>query len=128
MTYHFTTATELSFDEAIDRVTAALKEEGFGIMTQINVQETLKNKLDVDFHRYQILGACNPAFAFKALQTENKIGTMLPCNVVVQQAPGSLVEVSAIDPLASMAAVENPALQEIATEIQGKLKKMIAAI
>ena len=102
-----------------------LKKEGFGILTDIDMKATLKQKLDVEFRKYRILGACNPPFAYKALQAEDKIGTMLPCNVIVQEISDGQVEVTAIDPLASMQAVENPALKEIASEISNKLKTVI---
>jgi uncharacterized protein (DUF302 family) len=125
MSYYFTKTLNLSFDRAITGVTEELKKEGFGILTEIDVKETLKKKLNVDFRRYKILGACNPPFAYKALQTEDKIGTMLPCNVIVQEISGGDVEVTVIDPLASMQAVENPALKEIAAEISKKLKTVI---
>jgi len=125
MSYCFTRTLNLSFEKAIAGVTEELKKEGFGILTEIDVKETLKKKLDVDFRRYKILGACNPPFAYKALQAEDKIGTMLPCNVIVQEISDGQVEVTAIDPLASMQAVENPALREIAAEISSKLKKVI---
>jgi len=122
--YYFSKTLDKSFDEAITGVTAALKDEGFGILTEIDVKATLKNKLDVDFKPYRILGACNPPFAYKALQSEDKIGAMLPCNVIViQQEHG--VEVAAIDPMASMQAVKNNALAQVAAEVQGKLKKVI---
>lgn len=124
MSYYFSKKLELSFDEAIDKVTEALKNEGFGILTEIDVKETLKKKLDVDFRPYKILGACNPPFAYQALQAEDKIGTMLPCNVVVQQLEDG-VEVSAIDPVASMKAVENDKLGEVASVIRNKLKTII---
>jgi uncharacterized protein (DUF302 family) len=125
MSYYFTKMVNASFDEAVAKVTVELKEEGFGILTEIDVKETLKKKLNVDFRRYKILGACNPPSAYKALTAENKIGTMLPCNVIVQEIPDGQVEVTAIDPLASMQAVENPALKEIAAEISKKLKTVI---
>ncbi len=125
MAYHFTKRLRLSFEAAISRVTEALKQQGFGILTEIDVQQTLKKKLDVDFHPYRILGACNPPLAYQALQAEDKIGTMLPCNVVVQELADGKVEVSAIDPIASMQAVVNPGLGEVAGEVQGKLRKMI---
>ncbi len=128
MSYHFTTTLSMPFDEAIEKVTAALKESGFGVLTTIDVKATLKKKIDADFHPYTILGACNPHFAYKALQSEDKIGAMLPCNVVVQQKDGGEVEVSAVDPMASMQAVENPALGEIAAEVQGLLKGVIAGL
>jgi uncharacterized protein (DUF302 family) len=128
MSYYFTKIVDASFDEAVEKVTVELKKEGFGILTEIDVKETLKKKLNVDFRRYKILGACNPPYAYKALTAENKIGTMLPCNVIVQEIPGGHVEVTAIDPLASMRAVENPALKEIASEISKKLKTVIGAV
>ena len=128
MTYHFSKTLALGMDEAIVRVTDELKKEGFGILTEIDVQKTLKAKIDVDFRPYRILGACNPGFAHKALLAEDKIGTMLPCNVIVQEhTPGS-VEVSAIDPMESMKAIENPALGGIATEVRAKLERVIAQL
>lgn len=125
MSYYFNKTLNLSFDKAISGVTEELKKEGFGILTDIDVKATLKQKLDVEFRKYRILGACNPPFAYKALQAEDKIGTMLPCNVIVQEISDGQVEVTAIDPLASMQAVENPALKEIASEISNKLKAVI---
>lgn len=128
MTYHFSKTLALGMDEAIARVTDELKKEGFGILTEIDVKKTLKAKIDVDFRPYRILGACNPGFAHKALLAEDKIGTMLPCNVIVQEhSPGS-VEVSAIDPMESMKAIENPALGGIATEVRAKLERVIAQL
>jgi uncharacterized protein (DUF302 family) len=128
MSYYFTKIVKASYDEAVAKVTAELKVEGFGILTEIDVRETLKKKLNVDFRRYIILGACNPPSAYKALTAENKIGTMLPCNVIVQEISDGQVEVTAIDPLASMQAVENPALKEIASEISNKLKTVIGRV
>jgi uncharacterized protein (DUF302 family) len=125
MSYYFRKIVNASFDEAVTKVTGELQKEGFGILTEIDVKETLKKKLNVDFGRYKILGACNPPSAYKALTAENKIGLMLPCNVIVQELPGGQVEVAAIDPAASMQAVENPALKEIASEISIKLKAVI---
>jgi len=125
MSYYFSKTITMSFEDAITRVTEALKKEGFGILTDINVKETLKKKLNVDFPNYRILGACNPPFAYQALQAEDKIGTMLPCNVIVQERPGSRVEVSAVDPAASMAAVDNPKLSELAGQVRAKLKGVI---
>ena len=125
MSYHFSKTVDMSFDDAIENVTAELKKEGFGILTEIDVKATLKKKLDVDFRNYRILGACNPPFAYKALLAEEKIGTMLPCNVVVQEHEDGRVEVSAVDPKASMQAVENPKLGQVADDIQAKLKKVI---
>ena len=126
MKYYFNKILEVSFDEAVTRVTEELKKEGFGILTEIDVKETLKKKLDVDFKKYRILGACNPPFAYQALQLESKIGTMLPCNVIVQETEDGKVEVAAIDPIASMQAVQNPGLQDIADQVQAKLKSVIA--
>lgn len=128
MQYYFSKTLKVTFDEAVARVMDELKKEGFGILTDIDVQKTLKTKLDVDFGKYRILGACNPPFAYKALLAENKIGTMLPCNVIVREAEGDKVEVAAIDPIASMQAVQNPSLGEIASEIQAKLKKVIESL
>ena len=125
MSYYFSKKVNVSFDDAVAKVIVELKEEGFGILTEIDVKETLKKKLNVDFQRYRILGACNPPFAYKALTAENKIGVMLPCNLIVQDISGGQVEVAAIDPLASMQAVDNPALKEIASEISKKLKKVV---
>jgi uncharacterized protein (DUF302 family) len=126
MNYYFSkTLKNISFDEAIEKVTEALKEEGFGILTEIDVQATLKKKLDEDFRPYRILGACNPPAAHKALQAEDKIGTMLPCNVIVQQKTEGEVEVAAVDPVASMQAVQNDQLGTIATDIQQRLRQVI---
>lgn len=128
MSYYIATTLEIPFDEALSKVTSALKEEGFGVLTEIDVQATLKTKLDVDFRRYQILGACNPQFAHRALQSESMIGTMLPCNVVVQEVEGRGVEVAAIDPIASMQAIDNPQLGEIASIIRDKLRHVIEGL
>jgi uncharacterized protein (DUF302 family) len=125
MKYYIEKTTEYGFDEAIEKVTEELKKEGFGVLTEIDVQATLKKKLDVDFNKYQILGACNPPFAHKALRAENKIGAMLPCNVIVQELDDGKTEVAAVDPMASMLAVENDKLGEIANEIRAKLEKVI---
>ena len=125
MSYYFSKKVKIPYDEAITKVTEELKKEGFGILTEIDVKETLKKKLDVDFHKYKILGACNPQYAYRALQSEDKIGLMLPCNVIVQETPDGLVEVAAIDPIASMQAVENNELGEVASGVQSKLKKVI---
>jgi len=128
MCYHFSKTVNISFEDAIAKVTDELKKEGFGILTEIDVKATLKKKLDVDFRNYKILGACNPPFAYQALQAEDKIGTMLPCNVVVQEhAPGQ-VEISAVDPMSSMQAVENEGLGGIAREVQAKLKKVVESV
>jgi len=125
MSYYFNKTIEQNFEDAIEKVTEELKKEGFGVLTEIDVKATLKKKLDVDFRKYQILGACNPGFAHKALLSESKVGTMLPCNVVVQENDEGKVEVSAVDPLASMQAIENPDLENIATEIRAKLQTVI---
>ena len=125
MEYFFSKTVNLSYEQAIEKVTEELKKEGFGILTEIDVKETLKKKMGVDFHKYIILGACNPSYAYQALQAEDKIGTMLPCNVIVQEKIEGQVEVTAIDPIASMSAVENPKLKPIAEEVQSRLKKVI---
>jgi uncharacterized protein (DUF302 family) len=126
--YHNTVLRNTSFEEAIARVTDALKEEGFGVLSDIDVSQTLKKKLDVDFKPYRILGACNPQFAHQALQAEDKIGTMLPCNVIVQQLNEGTVEVAAVDPVASMQAVDNPSLSGIAEEVRNKLQRVISSL
>jgi uncharacterized protein (DUF302 family) len=128
MSYYFAKTLNAGFDEAIRRTTEALKQEGFGIITEIDVKETLRKKVNVDFRNYRILGACNPALAHKALQIENKVGTMLPCNVVVQDADGGKTEVAAIDPVASMMAIDNPRLRDAAEEVRGKLRKVIESL
>ncbi len=128
MTYHFSKTLRVPFDAAVERVTAALQREGFGILTEIDVKATLKKKLDVDFRNYRILGACNPTLAHQALQVEDKIGTMLPCNVVVQESGDGTVEVSAVDPVASMQAIDNPRLQGVATTVRGKLKAVVDSL
>ena len=125
MPYYFNKIVDMSFNDAIAKVTEELKKEGFGVLTEINVQEALKKKLNVDFRKYRILGACNPLYAYKALQTEDKIGTMLPCNVIVQERQDGSVEIAAIDPIASMQAVKNESLGEIASIVQSKIKKVI---
>ena len=125
MSYHFSKTVNDDFDTAISKVTEELKKEGFGILTEIDVKETLKKKLDVDFRKYKILGACNPHFAYLALQAEDTIGTMLPCNVIVQDRGNGKVEVSAVDPVASMMAIKNEKLGEVAREVRGKLDKVI---
>ena len=125
MSYHFSKTLALPFDQAVARVTEALKREGFGVLTDIDVKATLKAKLGEDFRPYRILGACSPPLAYRALQLEDKIGTMLPCNVIVQEHAGGTVEVSAVDPVASMHAIENPSLAEVAKEVQAKLRRVI---
>ncbi len=129
MSYYIsTTLKNTTFKDAIEKTTAALKKEGFGVLTEIDIKATLKKKLDADFYNYTILGACSPEMAYKALQAENKIGTMLPCNVIVQEREPGIVEVSAVDPAASMMAVENDSLGEIAKDVQKKLAKVIQNI
>ena len=125
MTYHNTKRVSTSFDEAILQVTEELKKEGFGILTEIDVKETLKKKLDVDFRKYRILGACNPPLAYKALSEEENIGVMLPCNVIVQETEEGFVQVSAINPMESMKAVGNPNLEEVAKTVSDKLANVI---
>lgn len=125
MEYYFNKTISGTFENVIEKVTAALSKEGFGVLTEIDIQATLKKKLDVDFYKYKILGACNAPFAYKALLAEDKIGTMLPCNVIVQEKIAGQVEVSAVDPMASMQAIENKDLADIAGEIRKKLEKVI---
>jgi uncharacterized protein (DUF302 family) len=128
MSYHFSKTIGLPFDQAIRRVTEALKGEGFGVLTDIDVTATLKAKLGEEFRPYRILGACNPGLAYRALRLEDKIGTMLPCNVIVQEHEGGRVEVSAVDPVASMRAIETPGLAELAQEVQAKLKRVVESL
>lgn len=128
MEYYIGTKLNTSFDEAIEQVTEKLKDQGFGILTEIDVKATMKKKLDVDFYNYKILGACNPPFAHKALLAEDKIGVMLPCNVIVQEKEKGIVEISAVDPMASMRAVQNPTLADIADEVTNRLKKVIESL
>ncbi len=123
--YYFSKTVNLSFEDAIGRVTEELKKEGFGILTEVDIQATMKKKLDVDFRPYKILGACNPPFAYKALQTESHIGIYLPCNIVVQDAGDGKTEVAAVDPLVAMSRVENPALLPVAEEIRARLQRVI---
>ena len=125
MEYYFSTSLHCSFDEAIARTIEALKVEGFGVITEINMQAKLKEKLGVDFKKYVILGACNPAFAYKALQIEDKIGTMLPCNIIVTEKEEGIIEVSAVNPIASMMAIQNSLLEPLALEITTKIKRVI---
>ena len=124
MSYHFSKRLDVPFDQAVSRVTEALKREGFGVLTDIDVKATMKAKLGEDFRPYRILGACNPQLAYRAFKLEDKIGTMLPCNVIVQQHADGTVEVSAVDPVASMQAIENPRLAEVANEVR-KLQSVI---
>lgn len=125
MEYFTSKTVDLSYNQAIEKVTELLKDEGFGVLTEIDVKDTLKKKLDVDFKKYKILGACNPNFAHKALQAEDKIGVMLPCNVIVEEHEDGSVEVSAVNPVASMQAVTNESLQPIADEVRRNLQKVI---
>ncbi|SRR5581483_498460 len=128
MSYHFSKALAVPFSEAVARVTEALKNEGFGILTDIDVKATMKAKLGQEFRPYRILGACNPALAYRALSLEDKIGAMLPCNVIVQEHAGGSIEVSAVDPVASMQAIDNPRLAEVAKEVQAKLKRVVESL
>lgn len=128
MSFYFNKTVALPFDEAVERVKGELKKEGFGVLTEIDVRKTLKDKLGVDFRPYRILGACNAPYAYQALQAEDKIGTMLPCSVIVQELAPGRVEAAAIDPLASMAAVKNEALASVGFEVREKLRRVIAAL
>ncbi|MGB5724241.1 MAG: DUF302 domain-containing protein [Parasphingorhabdus sp.] len=128
MSYYMAATLKTSFDQAIERTEAALKTEGFGVLTRVDVQETLKSKIDVDFRPYTILGACNPTLAHEALQLEDKVGTMLPCNLVVQQKGDGKVEVAAINPVASMQAIENPQLKKAAAAVRDKLSRVIDSL
>ncbi|GAB4341775.1 MAG: DUF302 domain-containing protein [Calditrichia bacterium] len=128
MTYYISKTVNKSFLETIEKVTDELQKEGFGILTEIDVTATLKKKLDVNFKNYRILGACNPPFAYQALQAEDKIGTMLPCNVIVQEVEDGKVEVAAVNPLASMQAVKNPDLEKIANTILQKLTMVVERV
>ncbi len=128
MSYYFQKKIRLDFDQSIERVTEALKKEGFGILTEIDIRAKMKEKLDVEFHDYKILGACHPPSAYEALQREDKIGTMLPCNVIVQAKGNGETEVAAVDPLASMQAVENPALEEVARGVRERLRKVVESL
>jgi len=128
MAYYLSRMLPTAFDEVLTRTVDALKNAGFGIITEIDVKETLKKKIGVDFPRYKILGACNPAMAYEALKLESKVGTMLPCNVVVRDAENGQTEVAAIDPVASMQAIDNPALQRAAQQIRAKLEQVVALL
>jgi uncharacterized protein (DUF302 family) len=128
MKYYINKTIETEFDKAVELVTEALKKEGFGVLSEIDIREKLKEKLDVDIRKYKILGACNPPNAYEALQHEDKIGTMLPCNVIVQETGKNQVEVAVVDPVASMMAVENKQLANIASDIKAKLERVIASI
>lgn len=128
MGYYFSKTLSGDFESAVSKVTEALKSEGFGVLTEIDMSATLKKKIDVDMHPYKILGACNPPFAYKAVQAENHIGLMLPCNVVVQEKTKGQIEVSAIDPVASMIAIKNDGLGEVAATVREKLKSVILGL
>ena len=128
MAYYSTKTVTRSFDETLAKLTDELKKEGFGILTEIDVKETLKKKLNVDFRRYSILGTCNPPFAYEALQAEDKVGILLPCNVIIQDKGDDQVEVSAIDPMETMKVVGNPKLAALAEQVQAKLKRVDANI
>jgi uncharacterized protein (DUF302 family) len=128
VSYYFSKITNATFEEVLTRVADELKKEGFGILTEIDVRETLKKKLDVNFRKYKILGACNPPFAYEALQAENKIGVLLPCNIIVQELTDGKVEVAAIDPVQSMQVVGNPTLKVVAEQVQAKLRNVISNI
>jgi len=128
MDYYFSKKINVSFDEAVNKTIEALSTEGFGVISEINMHEKLKEKLDVDFKKYKILGACNPSFAYKALQAEDKIGIMLPCNVLVIEQEKNKIEIAAVNPIISMQAILNPALGDIAKEVTDKLKKVIENI
>lgn len=128
MSYTFSKTVALGFDDAIAATKEALRHHGFGVLTEIDVQSTLKKKLGVDFRPYRILGACNPEMAFQALQAEDTVGTMLPCNVVVQQHENGHVEISAVDPVASMQAIDNPALAVIAAQVRDMLHQVVEEI
>jgi len=128
MSYYFARTLDMPFDAAVARVVEALGGEGFGVLSDIDVSATLQKKLGVTFRRYRILGACNPGFAHRALQIEDKVGTMLPCNVVVQETADGRTEIAAVDPVASMQAIDNPQLRDVAASVQAKLQAAIAAV
>ena len=125
MSYYLSKVLDTPFEESVTKVTEELRKQGFGVLTEIDVKGTLKKKLNVDFRKYRILGACNPPFAYQALQTEDKIGLMLPCNVILQELESGKVEVAIVDPVASMQAVENPKLREVADQVKGKLQTVV---
>lgn len=128
MSYYFSTIVKGDFDGIIEKVAEELMNEGFGVLTDIDVRETLKKKIDVEFHKYRILGACNPSFAYRALQAEDKVGTMLPCNVIVHEIADNEIEIAAVDPMASMEAIKNPKLEEIAGDVRQKLRRVIERV
>jgi uncharacterized protein (DUF302 family) len=127
MSYYFSKIIDTDFQSAIERTTAALKTKGFGIITEIDLKGTFQNKLGKEIRPYRILGACNPNYAFEALQAENKIGTMLPCNVIVQELENGKVEIAAVNPVASMSAIDNPALKQMAAQVEAMLKEAVEA-
>ena len=128
MDYYLARPVDLGFDDAIEAVTERLKDEGFGVLTTIDIKETLKKKIDVEFRKYTILGACNPKLAHYALTHEDKVGVLLPCNVIVQEHEGGQVEVVAMDPLGPMEAIGNPALTEMATEVRTRLERVLSGL
>jgi uncharacterized protein (DUF302 family) len=128
LNYYFAKTLSAGFDDAVRLTTEALKREGFGIITDIDIRDTLKKKINIDFRPYRILGACNPSLAHEALQIEDKVGTMLPCNVVVQDKGNGVTEVAAIDPVASMEAIDNPRLKKAAERVRAKLKAVIDSL
>jgi uncharacterized protein (DUF302 family) len=129
MSYYYSKIlSDQTFENVVQKTTEALKQEGFGVLTEIDLQATLKKKLDVEFHKYKILGACNPGFSYKALLSEDKVGTMLPCNVIIQAKDNNLIEVAAVNPIASMQAIENEALFTIATEVSDKLQRVVNSL
>ena len=128
MSYYITKTVESNFEDTLERATAALKEQGFGVLTDIDVQETLKKKLDVEFRKYRILGACNPPFAYQALQAEDKIGVLLPCNVILQETVDGGVEVSAMDPAEAMGMIDNPDLKEVAEQVRSRLQRVVDSL
>ncbi len=128
MSYYFTKTVGSTFEDTLERATAALKEQGFGVLTVIDVQETLKKKLNVEFRKYRILGACNPPFAYKALQAEDKIGVLLPCNVIIQETVDGDVEVSAMDPAEAMGMIDNPDLKEVSEQVRSRLQRVVDSL
>ena len=128
MSYYLTKTVETTFEETLEKATAALKDQGFGVLTEIDVKETLKKKLEVEFHKYRILGACNPPFAYQALQAEDKIEVLLPCNVIVQETVDSGVEVSAMDPAEAMGMIDNADLKDIAEQVRARLQRVIDSL
>ena len=128
MNYYFSKITDASFEEVLTKVAEELKKEGFGVLAEIDVRETLKKKLNVNFQKYKILGACNPSFAYEALQAENKIGVLLPCNVIVQELADGKIEVAAIDPVQSMQIVGNSILKAVAEQVRTKLRDVISHV